>query len=85
MAIKYFTKIKMNLEEYVEKKKNIQRVLLEYIDDESNVEENYETLIQVLKEQNIIEDRHDMKEILYLISIIGDNFHRSNTFFINLN
>ena len=74
----------MSIEEYVEKKKNIQQVLLEYIDDESNVEENYETLIQVLKEQNIIKDLKDMKEILYLISIIGDNFHRSNTFFHKL-
>ena len=74
----------MSIEEYVEKKKNIQQVLLEYIDGESNVEENYETLIQVLKEQHIIEERHDTKEMLYLISNIGNNHPRSNTFFHKL-
>lgn len=54
----------MSIEEYVEQKKNIKRVLLEYIDDVSNAEKNYESLIQLLKKQNVIEGRHDMKEFI---------------------
>ena len=46
----------MSIEEYVEQKKNIKRVLLEH------AEKNYESLIQLLKKQNVIEGRHDMKE-----------------------
>ena len=51
MEFMFLYQIKMNIKEYFDQKKNIQRVLLEYLEEEKNVEENFEIFLQVLKDQ----------------------------------
>lgn len=70
----------MSIEEYLNKKKNVQRVLLEYI-EESDAEENYEIFIQVLEDQQILEDIHELRELLCLIIAVGNHHHRNKNFF----
>ena len=71
----------MNIKEYFDQKKNIQRVLLEYLEEEMNVEENFENFLQFLKDQQFHEDYHEIKEILYLINNISNNHQRTNDFY----
>ena len=53
------------MEDYIQKKKNFQSILLEYIDNEENVEENYSNLVQIIKDQQI----HDnYSEICYFLN-----------------
>ena len=73
--------MKMSIKEYFDQKKSIQTVLLEYIEEEKNVEENFENFLQVLKDQQVHEDYHEIKEILYLINNIANNHQRTNNFY----
>ncbi|KAK8892789.1 hypothetical protein M9Y10_030032 [Tritrichomonas musculus] len=68
----------MSIKEYVDKMKNVQKALLEYIEDESNAEENYEIFLNLISEQQIIKDQHELKELLLLICKISDNHNRVN-------
>ena len=71
----------MSIIEYFDQKKNIQRVLLEYLEEEKNIEENFEIFLQVLKDQQVHEDYHEIKEILYLINNIANNHQRTDNFY----
>lgn len=51
----------MNFIEYLEKKKNIQVSLLEYLDYESNTEEKYQNLLNLFDDLNIQRDKHELK------------------------
>ena len=70
----------MSIESWIDKMKNVQRVFLEYLRDESNLEENFENLIQIIKDQQIAEERYDFKEFLHLIDKIMNNHKRVNNF-----
>lgn len=41
----------MSISESIERKKKIQESLLEFLEEESNVEENYENFVQIIKDQ----------------------------------
>ena len=79
-----FSNIKMSIEEYFDQKKCIQRVLLEYLEGESNAEENYENFIQVLKDHQVFNNYHELKELLYLINDIEINHRRTNNFIMKI-
>ena len=64
------------MEETVEKMKIIQKLLLDFLEDESNSEENYEILIKNIADQKIIDDKYEFKSLLYLINNIGKNHQR---------
>lgn len=68
------------IEEYIEKMKNIQCNILEYIEDDVNIEENFQNLIKLFKDQNIRTNQHDIKSILYILCKIANN-HRRNSLF----
>ena len=68
----------MEIQAYIEKKKEVQRVLLSYL-DEGN-EKDYIKLIELLTESNITKNRDELKSTLQLISSIADNHHRSPYF-----
>lgn len=71
----------MSIKEYFDQKKSIQRILLEYLEEESNSEGNYENFNQVLKDQQILNDSHEIKELLYLMNAISNSHQRNNNFF----
>ena len=44
------------IDDYIENKKNIQLALLKFIDDDENMEENYDNLVHLLADQKIQEN-----------------------------
>lgn len=50
------------------------------IDDEENVEENYQHLISLINLQEIENSPYEIKSFLYLISNLIDNHYRSINF-----
>ncbi|KAK8876093.1 hypothetical protein M9Y10_006279 [Tritrichomonas musculus] len=70
----------MSIEEFKEKMKRIQNVLLEFLEDESNTEENYENFVKTMADYQINEDKQKVKSILQLINAIGNNHQRCHNF-----
>ena len=70
----------MNFEELKEKMKTIQNIILEFLEDESNAEENYENFIKLVSQYHIKEDKQEVKSILRLINTIGNNHQRNYNF-----
>ena len=65
--------------------KEIQRSLLDYIDNETKTEENYENLFNIICERKILQDKYEMKIILKMISQISKNHHRNSMFSSKIN
>ena len=51
------------------------------MDDETNLEENYQNLITSIKDQDIPKDDNEFKLILYFINVISNNHDRCKLFF----
>ncbi|KAK8854382.1 hypothetical protein M9Y10_016944 [Tritrichomonas musculus] len=66
----------MSSETFVDKMKSIQNSLLEFLEDESDSEDKYESFINLVSTQQIINEEHEFKELLQLISIIMNGHHR---------
>ncbi|KAK8891526.1 hypothetical protein M9Y10_028738 [Tritrichomonas musculus] len=71
----------MDIKPFVNKMKEIQGKLLEYLDKESDIEENFQNFIQVLNDQDIFNNKSEFKLILYLILRVSINHHRSIQFY----
>ena len=67
--------------QHLEINKNIQRKILEFLEHDSDTEENYQNLIQLIEENKIKEDEFKLQELLHLISIISSHHHRGLNFF----
>ena len=78
---KQITKGRMDIQNKINQFQKIQSSLVEFIDEEANVEEMYQTLIQLLYENSIKEDRHELTEFLQLLSAISCNHFRCADFF----
>ena len=71
----------MDCPKYLDKMKKIQENLLEFIDNEDNVEEKFQNLINLLKDQKFRDNENDLKSFLYLVLRIANNHHRKEGFF----
>ena len=71
----------MIYQEYLNKIKEIQKSLLDFLESENDVEENFQNLIFHLVEHDIRSSRQEMKIFLYLISKIVKNHNRESNFF----
>lgn len=71
----------MSIQDYIEKMKNIHRNLLCFLDESHDEEEHYQNLIQILKDQKISENRHELKTLLYMLSKISNHHCRENHLF----
>lgn len=71
------------IEEYTEKTKEILNALLLYIEDESNTEQNYQKLCELIKKYNICNDKHELTLFLHMISKIFNNHNRCSSFISN--
>ena len=69
----------MNFQEYSNKMKDIQSKFLEFLDNEDNIEENYENLINLIKDQE--RNQHEIKIIVNIIATVTNHHHRSPNFF----
>ena len=68
----------------VEKMKTLQNYLIEFIEKEDQVEENYENFENYFKEQKISKDQCDFKSFLYILLNISNNHYRTTNFFIKI-
>ena len=66
----------MSIEKYLEEMKNIQENLLDYIDSETNVDDKYQNLKNILEDIKIHDNQFEIKPLLYLIVKISNNHHR---------
>ena len=57
----------MEVQEYLDKMKEIQDSLLEYIDDEVIAQEKFNNLINLIKDLKIQDDKYLLKTFLYLL------------------
>ena len=65
---------------YSNQMKEVQNSLLNYIENKEGIEENYENLIDIIIEHQILQDKYEMKTFLYLLSQISKNHHRGPNF-----
>ena len=71
----------MDLNEYLSNKQELQDAILKYIDQEKNEEENYQNIVQLIKDQNIKNDVNQIRSLLHLIDSIYNNHNRSTNFY----
>ena len=64
--------------------KHIQEILLEFLDNENSVEEDFQKVIKYLDDQKIRENQHELKSILHLLSKISNHHYRSTNFFTKI-
>lgn len=72
------------IKEPLEKMKNIQQTLLNFLDDETNDEINFQNLINYFDEQKISENEILFNNVLTMISKISYNHHRNQYFIIKI-
>ena len=70
----------MSSETFVEKMKSIQSSLLEFLEEELDVEDKYDNFINLISTQQIIKEKHEFKALLQLIGSIANNHHRAWNF-----
>ena len=63
---------------YIQSKKLLQEVLLDFIDNRNNkrTEESYQNLVSIIDSQKIKKDKHEFQMFVYLIMAIVNNHHR---------
>ena len=70
----------LEIEQYIQNKKDLQRNLLNFLSSSDNDEENYQNLIELLNNQNIHQSMHELVEFLHLLVHIANNHNRSPNF-----
>ena len=75
---------KNEIQEYFDKMKEVQKDLLDYIENKDNSDEDYQNLINYFKENRIKENKHELKATLRLISQIANDHHRTHNFFTKI-
>lgn len=71
----------MEIENYIEKMKDFQEIILEYIDNEDEDVSNFPNIIDFFSDQKTEIKRDELRSILDLISNISKNHHRIPNFF----
>ena len=70
----------MNYLEYLDKNKEIQKQLLLFLDKEDNIEANYKNLIELFTNYKILDNYHEFKSLLYLLSNVSNNHYQTPCF-----
>ena len=71
----------MDCNEYIEKFKEIQSALLDFIENDENVDDCLHNLLILFKEKKIQDDKHDLMTLFHLITKIANNHYRGPLFF----
>ena len=58
----------------------VQNFLLTFLEEDQDIEENYENLMKILTDQKIRENKHELELFLRLINTIGNNHRRVSGF-----
>ena len=70
----------MEINEYIEKKKKMQELLLTYLENENNVEENYQNFIDYCNIEEIGKNKFDLEILLLQLFYISNDHHRFPSF-----
>lgn len=73
------------IQEFVDKIKTIEELLLNYLDQSQEQEINYQLLINQLDETNIPKNKSDFKSFIHLIFKVSNHHCRSSDFFQKIN
>lgn len=71
----------MNIEKYLAEMIDIQQHILEYLDDETNSNKNYQNLKDIFEKINIHDNQYELKSLLHLLLKISNNHHQKANFF----
>ena len=71
----------MNISKYLDEMKQIQSNILKFIEDDGEVEENYQNMIQFFVNEKIQSNEDDLKMTLRLIAHLSNNFYHCKDFF----
>ncbi len=61
----------MEVKSFIDKLKQTQNLLVQYIENENNLEENYQNVIERINDLNIVENQNDFQLLLRMISKIA--------------
>lgn len=64
----------MDINEYLSKMEALQQALISFIDSESEMEENFQILLQIFEDHKIRDDRNELKLFFKLITKISNHF-----------
>lgn len=70
----------MTVQDYLSKMGKIQTSILAFIDDDGSSATGFMKLIQIFQNQKILNNRHELKSLLHILSNIADNHHRGPNF-----
>lgn len=68
-------------QQYIQEKKNLQDILLEYIDHEGNSEEQFQNLMDFFKQKEFSNNKTELKLLFRMITKIANHHYRSTDFF----
>ena len=71
---------KEEIANYLDKMKEVQKAVLDYIENGSNSEEDLENLNKFFDEKNLRNNKHELKATLRLRAQISNDHHRSPIF-----
>ena len=71
----------MYIQQYLDEMKIVQRVLLEFIENEVNNEETFGNVEKIFTDLKICDDKYKIKSILYLTTKISDEHHHEPNFY----
>ena len=70
----------MTVQDYLSKMGKIQTSILAFIDDYDSSATDFMNLIQIFNNQKILNNQHELKSLLHILSNIADNHHRGHNF-----
>ncbi|KAK8837372.1 hypothetical protein M9Y10_036805 [Tritrichomonas musculus] len=70
----------MDYAQYIEQKKKLQSLLLNFVENKEEASEDYNLLIEEIRKQLNMEDGNDLREFLHLISNVTYYHHRQQGF-----
>ena len=74
----------MEIESLINKMKDINPALIDFIDSDVDCEAKFKTLIKIIEKQAIFQNQEEIRTLFQLVSIIADNHHRTSDFFDKL-
>lgn len=72
---------KDNIEKFLEKNLNIQERLLVFLDNEENIEENFNNFNQLFEDTKIRDCSHELRIFIHMLVTISNDHHRGPNFF----
>lgn len=74
----------MQIHEYINEIKIYQNDILEFLENDDSSDENFDDLVNLLDNSNILNNKHWLKLFLFLLLKISNNHQRSPHFFAKL-